>query len=119
VARINQGAREVSFDDTDDDYTPKTLTGFNSRNEQICATPPATQTTLRLTSSDCGGELIFSVEFDGQADGAVFTIDNFRARGVDRASVLADFPVTTPPTAAAQPTPPPPVTTAPASLGGL
>jgi len=56
----------------------------------------ASQTTVIVDSArDCGGQLIYSVEFDtlpgtagGASDGTVFTIDNFHASSVDSCTTI-------------------------------
>ena len=96
VARFNQGAQVVSFDDTDDDGTLKALFAFDAAGTLIGQSVFASQTTVEVQSvRDCGGQLIYSVEFDtlagpagGASDGTVFTIDNFHAAGLDSCTTV-------------------------------
>lgn len=93
VARFNQGATLVSFDDTDDDGTLKALFAFDQFGTLISQSAFASQIPVVVEAPTTGihaGKLIFSVEFDtapgtagGSLDGTFFTIDNFHAEGVD------------------------------------
>lgn len=87
IASFNQGARKVSFDDTDDDSTVKALFAYDQYNNLIGQSPFASRTTVVIdTTMTLGGALIYKVEFDtaagtagGSYDGTYFTIDNFYA----------------------------------------
>ena len=93
VARFNQGVELVSFLDTDDDRTTKTLFAFDENGTLIGQTLAATQVPFSIDTSMTGGNLIHSIEFDtrsgsagGSLDGTVFTIDNFHVEGTPIAS---------------------------------
>lgn len=85
VANFNQGAELVSFFDSDNDSTVKSLFAFDQAGNLIYQSAAATrQTFLVDTSMTLGNSLIYSVEFDTQAgtaggsfDGTYFTIDDF------------------------------------------
>lgn len=86
VASFNQGARKVSFDDTDDDGTVKALFAYDQYNNLIGQSPFASRTTVVVDTTMTNGKLIYKVEFDtaggtagGSNDGTYFTIDNFYA----------------------------------------
>mgnify|MGYP001016942226 CR=1 FL=1 len=86
IASFNQGARKVSFDDTDDDSTVKALFAYDQYNNLIGQSPFASRTTVVIDTTMTNGALIYKVEFDtaagtagGSYDGTYFTIDNFYA----------------------------------------
>ena len=97
VASFSQGVTNVSFFDSDDDQTGKTLFAFDQLGNLIgqdgagpyvttgvIIAPADAQRVFSIDTSATGGQLIWSVEFDtqpgtlgGQADGTFFTIDDF------------------------------------------
>lgn len=85
VALFNQGVESVSFLDTDNDRTPKSLFAFDELGTLIYQSQPGTQKTFFVDNSmTMGNALIHSIEFDtkagilgGSYDGTFFTIDNF------------------------------------------
>ena len=86
IATFNQGARLVSFDDTDNDGTTKALFAYDEFDNLIGQSPFRSQVPVVVDTSMTGGKLIYKVEFDtaagtagGSNDGTVFTIDNFYA----------------------------------------
>lgn len=86
VALFNQGVESVSFLDTDDDRTTKSLFAFDQFGDLIYQSVPGTQQIFAVdTSMTLGNALIHSVEFDtlpgttgGSFDGTFFTIDDFQ-----------------------------------------
>ena len=95
-ATFNMGADLVSFFDTDDDSTKKSLFAFNAAGELIGQSQPNSQVGVRVDQSMTGGRKIFAVEFDtlagtagGFADGTYFTIDDFHAEGVDTTTITS------------------------------
>lgn len=98
VASFNRGVKSVSFDDTDDDQTPKTLYAFDQAGNLIAQTAAASRVNFALDLSDTGGTLIHSIEFDtdpGTAGGSnnttSFTIDNFEVEIADRVLLVDVF----------------------------
>ena len=88
VATFSYGIELVSFLDTDNDYTKKTLFAFDNEGNLIGQTNAASQTIFQIDTSITGGKLIYKVEFDtsagvlgGASDSTVFTIDNFHVEG--------------------------------------
>jgi len=85
VGNFSQGAQRVSFFDTDDDTTQKSLFAFDALGNLIGQTAPGSRQTFSIDSSMTGGRLIYSIEFDtqpgtagGSFDGTYFTIDDFQ-----------------------------------------
>ncbi len=88
VAQFSWGVESISFFDTDDDATTKTLFAFDADGNVIAQTEAGTQQPFTLSTADTGGQLIWSVEFDTQSgtaggsnDGTFFTIDDFSVTG--------------------------------------
>ncbi len=84
VAQFSKGVDSVSFDDTDDDTSQKTLFAYDAEGTLIGQTASDSMTRFSINTSATGGRLIHSVEFDtepgtagGSFDGTYFTIDNF------------------------------------------
>jgi hypothetical protein len=86
VASFSRGVEAVSFSDTDDDATPKTLFAFDAGGALIGQTAPGAQIPFSIDTSQTGGKLIHRIEFDngvgtagGANNGTAFTIDDFQA----------------------------------------
>ncbi|XOV85997.1 MAG: hypothetical protein ACFHX7_13610 [Pseudomonadota bacterium] len=104
VAKFNQGASKVSFEDTDDDGTIKALFAYDQYGNLIGQSPFASQIDVVVDTSMTGGQLIYSVEFDtaagtagGSFDGTYFTIDNFYAEVDPSTEIPFESPVPAPP----------------------
>ena len=94
VALFSHGAESVSFFDSDDDSTLKSLYAFDEFGTLIGQTSPSSRTTFLIDTTATGGTPIRSIEFDtapgtvgGFSDGTVFTIDDF---GVEFSSPIPE-----------------------------